>query len=365
MADDTSLYIIVENPIEAAYDVSKAFDRVWHKGLLYKLNSVGITGSLLSWFTNYLSDRSQRVVLPETCSNWKPIKAGVPQGSILGPLLFLVYINDIVEDIHCTIRLFADDTSLYIIVENPIEAAQFLNVDLDKIQQWAKKWLVSFNPTKSESLLLSRKINKPYHPPIFMDNQVISEVNTHKHLGLILSSDYTWHEHLAEIKSKAWNRINIMRKLKFLLDRKSLQTIYFSFIRPLLEYADVVWDNCTQYEANELEKIQIEAARIVTGATRLVSLNLLYSETGWDTLASRRNKHKITMIYKMYHGLSPVYLSSLLPPTVGENVPYTLRNPTNIRTIHSHSQLYFNSFLPSAVRTWNSLPEEIRNIALA
>ena len=90
-----------------------------------------------------------------------------------------------------------------------------------------------------------------------------------------------------------------MRKLKFTLDRKSLETIYFSFIRPLLEYADVVWDNCTQYEVDELEKIQIEAARIVTGATKLVSIDSLYTETGWETLASRRLNHKLLLFFKM------------------------------------------------------------------
>ena len=99
----------------------------------------------------------------------------------------------------------------------------------------------------------------------------------HKHLGLTFTCDGTWHAHLTEIKSKAWYRINIMRQLKFALDRRSLQSIYFSFIRPVLEYADVVWDNCTQYEANELEKIQIEAARIVTGSTKLVSIDALYT----------------------------------------------------------------------------------------
>ena len=203
-----------------------------------------------------LNNRKQRVVLPGTSSSWKPIKAGVPQGSILGPLLFLIYINDIVEDVHCNIRLFADDTSLFIIVDDPTEAAQLLNSDMEKIHQWAKRWLVRFNPAKSESLLFSRKINKPFHPPISMNYQVISEVTMHNHLGLTFSNDCTWHEHLAQIKTKAWQRIYIMRKLKFLLDRKSLQTIYFSFIRPLLEYADVVWDNCTQYEVDELEKIQ-------------------------------------------------------------------------------------------------------------
>ena len=184
-------------------DGSKAFDRVWHTGLLYKLNRAGISGTLLSWFTNYLNNRKQRVVLPGTSSSWKPIKAGVPQGSKLGPLLFLTYINDIVEDIHYNIRLFADDTSLFIIVDDPTEAAQLLNSDMEKIDQLAKKWLVRFNPAKSESLLFSRKINKPFHPPIIMNNQVISEVAVHKHLGLTFTNDCTWHEHLAQIKTKA------------------------------------------------------------------------------------------------------------------------------------------------------------------
>ena len=135
-------------------DISKAFDRVWHKGLLYKLSSNGISGPLLQWFTDYLSNRKQRFFfLPGSASNWTAIKAGVPQGSILGPLLFLVYINDIVENIHSSIRLFADDTSLYIIVDDPVDAAYQLNNDLLKIHEWAKQWLVKFNPAKSESMI--------------------------------------------------------------------------------------------------------------------------------------------------------------------------------------------------------------------
>ena len=110
-----------------------------------------------------------------------------------------------------------------------------------------------------------------------MNQELINEVTSHKHLGLTFSNDCSWHEHFDYIKSKAWFRINIMRKLKFKLDRKSLQTVYFSFIRPLLDYADVVWDNCSQNEVNELEKIQHEAARMVTGSTKLVSIHSLHS----------------------------------------------------------------------------------------
>ena len=131
---------------------------------MFKLKRAGINGLLLDWLTNYLTDRKQRVVIPGGTSDWEFIKAGVPQGSILGPLLFLLYINDIVTDIHSSVRLFADDTSLYIIVDNPTDAAEQLNIDLETINRWAETWLEKFNPSKSESLLVSRKVNRNVHP---------------------------------------------------------------------------------------------------------------------------------------------------------------------------------------------------------
>ena len=222
-------------------DISKAFDRVWHKGLLFKLRSVGISGTLLQWLASYLNNRKQRVVLPGATSRWIFTDAVFPQGSILGPFLFLVYINDIVENINSKIRLFTDDTNLFIIVDNPIDAARKLNSDLEAIHQWATKWLVAFNSYKTESLLLSRKHNRPRHPEITMNRSGswLFQDGAVCYVGITLNGECSWHEHLSEIKSKAWQRINIMRKVKFILDRQSLQAIYFSFIRPLLEYADV------------------------------------------------------------------------------------------------------------------------------
>ena len=127
-------------------DISKAFDRVWRTGFIHKLNAAGISGNLLTWFIDYLSNRRQRVIFPGVNSKLNEIKAGAPQRSILGPRLFLLYINDIVDDINSNIRLFADDTSLYIIVQDPITAAGILNSDILKISNWAKTWLVNFNP---------------------------------------------------------------------------------------------------------------------------------------------------------------------------------------------------------------------------
>ena len=158
---------------------------------------------------------------------------------------------------------------------------------------------MSFNPTKTESLLISRKSNRPLHPPLYIQNQQITEVESHKHLGLYFSNNLTWHDQINYILETAWRRINVMRKLKFRLDRKSLEVIYTAFNRPILEYGDVVWDNCSRYEKLEIEKVQIEAARIVTGTTKLISLNLLYIEAGWDSLETIRKHHKLTVILSL------------------------------------------------------------------
>ena len=194
-----------------------------------------------------------------------------------------------------------------------------------------------------------------------MDNQVITEVDSHKHLDVFLSNDCSWHKHIDYVKEKAWGRMNVMRRLKFCLDRKSLETIYLTFIRPILEYADVVWDNCTNYEKQELDKIQAEAARIVTGATKLVSLHALFDEVNGEPLEARHMKHRLLLLYKMFNNLSPEYLSSLIPPTVNNISRYNLCNARNIQTIDSRTTQYFNSFLPSSIREWNNLSLAVRN----
>ena len=172
-------------------DISEAFDRVWHKGLLFKLADIGCSKSLLRWCTSYLSGRRQIVVINGMISELASIFAGVPQGSILGPLLFLVFINDIVNNIQSNIRLFADYTSLYITVENTNTAALTLNSDLGTIHHWADNWSVDFNPTKTTSLLISRKRVSETHPTIKMNKTDLSEKTTQKHLGITFNSSYT------------------------------------------------------------------------------------------------------------------------------------------------------------------------------
>ena len=139
------------------YQVRKAFDRVWHEGLLYKLECSGISGNLLRLISNFLSNRGQRVLLNGKSSEWKRISVGVPQGSVLGSLFFLVYINDIVENINSGIKLFADDTSLFSVVESSIRTANDLNRDLEKVRLWAWQRKMKFNTDKTEEVIFLRR----------------------------------------------------------------------------------------------------------------------------------------------------------------------------------------------------------------
>ena len=211
------------------------------------------------------------MVINGETSDTKSINAEVPQGSILGPMLFLIYINDIVNNIFCNIKLFADDTSLYLVVDNEYEAAEQLNKDIESIHQWSQKWLIKFNPDKTEMMTISKKniTNSTIHPPVYMDNVIIKEVETHKHLGLTVSEDGNWNEHVKNIMIKVSSRLSVFRRVKLKLKRSHLQTIYISFIRPLMEYSDIVWDNIADYLKQSLESLQLEATRIVTGATKL------------------------------------------------------------------------------------------------
>ncbi|MEW8544385.1 MAG: reverse transcriptase family protein [Candidatus Thiodiazotropha sp.] len=341
-------------------DISKAFDRVWHRGLLHKLSGIGCSDKITQWFSSYLSGRKQRVVLNGQVSDWAFVQAGVPQGSILGPILFLLYINDIVNDIGCPIRLFADDTSLYIVVDSPLSAANFLNSDLRMINNWASAWLVDFNASKTVSMTISRKTNPLQHPPLFMNNVILTETDTHKHLGITFSNSCTWFHHIQNITKKAMTRLNLMRTLKFKVSRKALERIYISFIRPLLEYSDSVWDNCSSEAKKQLDAIHIEAARIITGATKLCSINKLFIDIGWDSLQNRRNKHKLVIFYKIMNGLAPDYLSDCVPPLVQDTTTYNLRNSNDIQSLHANTNLFYNSFFPSTIRAWNTLPDDIK-----
>ena len=159
-------------------DISKAFDKVWHKGIIFKLQQNGISGKLLRVLSDFLKDRKQRVILNGQFSSWTSVNAGVPQGSILGPLLFLIYINDLTDGLSSNAKLFADDTSLFSVIHDVDASANELNNDLYQINKWAFQWKMSFNPDPSkqaQEIIFSRKTKKTSHPSLRFNNSIVSQ----------------------------------------------------------------------------------------------------------------------------------------------------------------------------------------------
>ena len=339
-------------------DAAKAFDKVWHKGLLFKMKQLGISPDFVNWSSSYLSNRKQRVVINGSSSSLLSVEAGVPQGSILGPLLFLIYVNDITENIKSEINLFADDTSLRDdIVESPESSAKRLNDDLNTLNKWASQWLVTFNPLKTEVVTFSNKRRPTRHPPLYLNDTPLLEVNSHTHLGLTLNSDLSWSTHIRTMVSKASQRVNIMKRLKYLLSRKTLTHLYKSLIQPILEYGCIIFDNCTAHDSSLIEKVQYDAARVCTGAMYNTSKVKLLNELGWETLSERRKYFKLIMFHKIVHNYVPSYLVNSIPVNiVSTYTPYNLRDQNKIRPPRTRTNLYKKSFYPSTVALWNELP---------
>ena len=292
-------------------DLSKAFDKVWHDGTIFKLKAYGVEGELLSLLKNYLENREQRVVLNGERSEWRKIMSGIPQGSVLGPLLFLIYINDLHDGINSLCKIFADDTYLFSKVFDIHKSASNLNDDLEKISYLACQWKMQFNPDpnkQANEVIFSRKTssNNLSHPPIKFNNNDISKCPHQKHVGIVLDSKLNFNVHLDK-KIKKWKRIiGLIRRLSINLPRNALLTIYKSFVRPHLDYGDILYDkpNNENFQ-NKLEKVQYRACLAITGAIQGTSKTKLYDELCLHSLIKRRWCNKLIFFYKTVNGLLP------------------------------------------------------------
>jgi hypothetical protein len=343
-------------------DVSKAFDRVWHAGLLHKAKCMGITGSLLNWLGDYLTNRKIRAAINGQSGEWQPVNAGVPQGSILGPLLFLIFVNDITDSIESDIHLFADDTSLMDIMENYLQSYDKLNRDLDRLSTWASQWLVSFNATKTVYIMVSRKQTPSPKPALTLNGEPVKEVLTHKHLGLTFNTSLTWSDHISTLTTKAGRCVGLLQRICRKVPRQCLEILYKTMIRPILEYGNIIFDGSPDTYTNRLEHIQRQAALACTGAYKHTKHTTLLDELSWPLLSIRRKNHRLNVMYKVQNNLSPLYLSGACPPLTRDRTCYNLRNDMNITMPQLRTTTYQNSFFPHTIADWNQLDCKIRTL---
>ena len=287
-------------------DFAKAFDKVPHKRLLKKVQAHGVSGKVYSWIENWLMDRKQQVKINSSYSGWNKVTSGVPQGSILGPTLFLMYINDIEENLNSTVLKFADDTKVMKVIDNHHCHADLQN-DIKGLEKWAKLWQMQFNVDKCKMMHFG--FNNTRHT-YTMNNKELQTVSEEKDLGVIIQDNLKVDKQVAASVAKANKMLGMIRRSFKSRDEKMMLQLYKSVVRPHVEFAISSWSPHFKIDIEAIEKIQHRFTRLLprmkhlSYEDRLIKLNL-------TTLERRRERGDIIQTYKIMHGLSDVNINEL------------------------------------------------------
>ena len=261
--DDCAKCVASGKVVDAIYlDFEKAFDTVPHRRLLEKLKAYGIAGEIFYWISDYLRERTQVVLVNGTDSEIGAVSSGVPQGSVLGPLLFVLYINDMLDNITSDGLLFADDTKVYRQICSKEDALK-LQLDIDLMKAWTDKWLLHFNDDKCHVLTLGKIENILYTHRYKINDKELEHVFEEKDLGVHVDADLSFEEHIATKIMKANQIMGLIRRTFTYLDKESFKKLYTALVRPHLEYAQSVWSPHLKKYQDLVEKVQIRATKLV------------------------------------------------------------------------------------------------------
>ena len=339
-------------------DFSKAFDTVAHNKLLLKLEHYGIQSNTHSWLQTWLTKRTQKVVVEGETSKTLKVLSGVPQGTVLGPLMFLLYINDISTGIGSSIRLFADDCVLYRTIKTT-EDHDHLQEDLNTLVEWTKQWQMTLNPTKCVTLNCTRSLS-PSLAAYSINNILLQSVDQHKYLGMLLHNSMSWTKHIQEVINKASKTLNFVKRTLYQCEPSVKVAAYNTLVRPILEYANIVWDPHQQYLIDNIEMVQRRAARWVKQDYRLTSsVSDMLNDLQWTTLYERRKYCRLITFYKFLHQDPPDI--SIPEHYLPHSLSHFTRLSHHLRLIPpvTSSNYYQKSFFPHTITDWNTLPNEL------
>ena len=292
-------------------DFAKAFDKVPHHRLIQKLERYGITGPVNTWIETFLKERKQRVACEGMYSDWAPVINGVLQGAVIAPILFLIYINDLHNNLKSTVRPFVDDTIIYMTISNGTDATA-LRQDLDKLAKWEETWQMEFHPQKCSVLHITRCRNPKYKQYTLHGHILVKEDNA-KYLGVVINKTLSWNNHINDVTKKANASLGFLRRNLRIGQEKIKISAYLTLVRPQLEYAAAIWDPYTQTYKNKIEMAQ-RPRYVCNNYNREASVTTMIKHLHWRSLQQRRTDIRLFMFIKTLHDIIALDLFPNLYP---------------------------------------------------
>lgn len=351
-------------------DFSSAFNSVDFDILLGILKSLNFSSSALAWFNSYLRGRSQCVRLDETFSDWCSLTEGVPQGSVLSPLLFSIFINMVTSVISSNFHLYADDLQLYrhFTVADADSAIAAMNHDLACISAWAKSFGLQINPTKSQAMIIGSRFVRGAAVvsslmPLYLDGVRIDYTDTAKDLGVTIDSYLSWRAQVNEVSRKVHFSLHSLKCLQSLLPLKTKISLAQTLIQPIIDYADACYLDATEELLNKLERLQNLCIRFIFGIRKYDHVSHLRKELKWLPIRLRRNSRILCLLFNILHNPSyPSYLRERFSYARPTDAPCRSHLRSLLKSQPHKSSYYSYSFSVHAVRLWNSLPPSIRDL---
>ena len=353
--EDITMYMDNRNPVDIIYlDFRKAFDTVPHERLLRKLEAYGINGYVISWIREFLSDRIQAVKVGDTLSDKLEVVSGIPQGSVLGPVLFTIFINDLPDSIASPCKIFADDTKIY----NTVNNSKLLQQDLEKLQKWSEMWNLYFNVDKCKVLHVGRRNPKlEYKMVVGGLYKLLQSCEEEKDLGVIFNMSLNFDTHIQNSINKANKMIGLIKRTFKFINKESFCMLYKALVRPHLEYANSVWYPKLKRQSVAIEKVQRRATKLL-----MECKSMSYKERliflGLHSLSGRRIRGDLIQVFKIYNNIDDLEWN------------YFFTNPHSNKTRFSEGKIFVEhcntnirkfSFSHRVVRYWNDLPMSLKN----
>ena len=345
-------------------DLKKAFDTVSHRLLLKKLHSYGITGHTLQWFESYLKNRSQAVNINSTLSDFKDINIGIPQGSILGPLLFIVFVNSLPDSVKCKCVMYADDTTLLTSSSDPVTLEFELKQNLDMVANWFKSNQLTLNIKKTKLMMFGtwQNLSKFKNISLTYDDNDIEIVDKFKYLGVVFDPHLSWSEHVNHMSSNISKRIGVIRRIKHYLPCSTVNLLAKAMVFPLFDYCSPVWSNFTANHHNHLQILQNKLARVLLHADIRTTIDKMMEDLNWVKLDCRWNHQLLIVTFKCLKEMAPVYLSSCFTFTHSAHGRTTRSQCSNTLVVPPWNiTAGKRTFHYRAASLWNRLPVDVRS----